>query len=161
MNCLKCGTEVANRRSDAKYCSRKCSNAVRQAAYAARQPAETRATWRKYFYTEKGTITSLLGGAMDRSKRDGLPYHLDRKWLEKKLKPMLCEMTGLPLERGPRGKFRTNPFAPSLDRIDPRLGYVKSNVRVIAFIVNRSRSDFGDEILMKMARALVHKELTS
>ena len=37
----------------------------------------------------------------------------------------------------------------------------KSNVRVIAFIVNRSRSDFGDEILMQMARALVKKELTS
>jgi hypothetical protein len=119
-----------------------------------------RAQWRDYFYGERGTLTALLNNASDRARRGNLPYDLDREWLAKKLEPMVCELSGLPLVRGPREKFRINPFAPSLDRIEPKLGYLKSNVRVIAFIVNRSRSDFGDEILMKMAHALVAKAKT-
>jgi hypothetical protein len=155
--CLKCETPFKPRRSDGKYCSKRCSAAASTARYAARQPVEVRAQWRKYFYTERGTVTALLNNSSDRAKRAGLPYDLDREWLTEKLKPMICEMSGLPLERSARGKFRINPFAPSLDRIEPKLGYVKTNVRVIAFIVNRSRSDFGDDILMQMVRALARK----
>jgi hypothetical protein len=160
-SCLKCASPIVGRRSDAKYCSVRCGRCANTQRYTARQPVEVRASWRRYFYTERGTITSLLNNASDRAKRGALPFDLDRDWLEAKLKPMVCELSGLPLERIPRGKFRINPFAPSLDRIRPELGYVKSNVRIIAFIVNRSRSDFGDEILMKMARSLVQKELIS
>jgi hypothetical protein len=55
----------------------------------------------------------------------------------------------------------------SLDRIIPVLGYVRGNVRVVCFAVNQARSDYGDEVLLIIAKALVEraagcvKELTS
>jgi hypothetical protein len=163
--CLRCGAAFSKYREDSKYCCRKCSNCARVAAYTARQPAEVRAQWRKYFYTERGTITALLGNAKDRAARLSLPYDLDREWLAEKLKGGICELSGLPLERVPRtaaGGARSHPFAPSLDRVIPALGYVKWNVRLVCFIVNQARSDFGDEALLTMAVALVsHRAATS
>lgn len=161
--CMKCAAPIIGRRRDAKFCSIKCSSVVRVQRYTERQPSHVRAQWREYFYTPRGTITALLNNASDRAKRAGLPFDLDREWLEEKLKPMICELSGLSLERVPRGRFRIHPFAPSLDKIVPELGYVKNNVRIVAFIVNRARSDYGDDILMAMAEALVknRKELTS
>lgn len=47
------------------------------------------------------------------------------------------------------------------------MGYVEHNVRLVCFAVNQARSDFGDEVLMKIATALVEnnrvivKKLTS
>jgi hypothetical protein len=131
------------------------------ARFTAKQPAHVRAQWRAYFYTERGTVTSLLGNAMDRAKKGKLPFNLDRDWVTEKLRKGVCEVSGLPLERVPRtegGGSRTHPYAPSLDRIVPSLGYVKWNVRMVCFVVNQARSDFGDEVLMIMARALVEKD---
>lgn len=138
--------------------------------YAARQPVEVRAAWRQYFYTERGTITALLGNARDRAIKAGVPFSLSREWLEEKLALGVCQLSGLPLERKPRTEgngSRTHPSAPSLDRIIPAMGYVEHNVRLVCFAVNQARSDFGDEVLMKIATALVEnnrvivKKLTS
>lgn len=168
--CTKCGTAFLKYRRDSKFCSRRCGGSVRVAAYVARQPAEVRAQWRRYFYTERGTITALLGNAKDRATKSNLPYDLDREWIGEKLARGVCELSGLPLEHIPRSAGsggRTHPYAPSLDRIVPALGYVKPNVRLVCFGINQARSDFGDDVLLKMARALVEtadtrkKELTA
>ena len=73
---------------------------------------------------------------------------------------MRCELSDLPLERVAPGEYRTHPFAPSLDRIKPELGYIMGNVRVVCFAVNRARSDWGDAILMKIVNALSIKHIT-
>jgi hypothetical protein len=78
---LKCSTLFSPKRSDGKYCSSKCRSCAGQKRFRARQPVEVRAQWRKYFYTERGTITALLNNASDRAKRAGLPFALDRDWL--------------------------------------------------------------------------------
>lgn len=50
---------------------------------------------------------------------------------------------------------RREPFSPSIDRIDNRFGYEPDNVRLVCLIVNLARNDFGDEAVLKMARAVV------
>lgn len=137
------------------------SPAERQKQYRARNPERSRNSWRQYALTEKGTITVLLNYARDRSKRQGLAFDLDREWLAAKLAVGTCELTGVGLERLSPGQHRTHPYAPSLDRIEPALGYTKPNVRLVCFAVNRARSDWGDEVLLRIAQALVKKHITA
>jgi len=66
-------------------------------------------------------------------------------------KPMICEATGLPLEWG------NHDWAPSIDRLNGSVGYVRDNVRLVSWIYNRSRGKSTDEAVMKMARALVER----
>ena len=131
------------------------TGAERQAAFRKRDPERSRETWRKWSRTPNGTVTVLLNYARDRARRAGLPFELDREFVAEKLLAGVCELSGLPLQREQPGPYRTHPFAPSLDRVDPALGYTKANVRMVAFAVNRARSDWGDEVLLKIAAALV------
>jgi hypothetical protein len=130
----------------------------RQARCRARNPERARANWRRYAMTPEGTITVLLNYARDRARRGSLPFDLDREWLREKLLTGVCELSGLALQRVSPGEHRTHPFAPSLDREIPALGYVKTNVRLVCFAVNRARSDWGDEVLMQIAAGLMSEE---
>lgn len=84
----------------------------------------------------------LFNYAKDRASRFGYPIDIDRNYVEKLVKPMICELSGLPLKRCSPGNYKTHPFAPSIDRIVPKLGYVKGNIRLVAFAVIRPLSDF-------------------
>ena len=97
----------------------------------------------------------LLNGARDRARANGLSFSLSRQFVEAKLDYDRCEISGLPLVRESPGKYRTHPLTPSLDRINPSMGYVEGNVRLVCFAVNRARSDFGDDFLFEMAKAIV------
>ena len=46
---------------------------------------------------------------------------------------------------------------PSIDRIDNSQGYTKNNCRVVSVIYNKAKSDYKDEDVLKMARALVER----
>lgn len=129
--------------------------AERTAAYRARDPERSRKQWREWAMSPEGTITVLLNYARDRARRQELPFDLDREFLREKLARGKCELSGLTLQRVAPGGYRTHPYAPSLDRIEPAAGYVKSNVRLVCFAVNRARSDFGDEVLLTVASGLV------
>jgi hypothetical protein len=155
--CVACGEPIAaSRRADAKYCTRECSNNNRQKAYAQRHPKRTREGWHRYYRSDRGTITALLNGAQDRARRGGYDFDLDREFIAKKLAAGVCEYSGLPFERGASAEdFRARPFAPSLDRIVPALGYVKSNVRMVCFAVNMALSDWGDDVFLRIAQAVV------
>lgn len=43
----------------------------------------------------------------------------------------------------PSSESKSNAFAPSLDRINRRRGYVKGNVRVVCWIFNTLRMDYS------------------
>lgn len=157
--CLRCGDPVSGRRSDAKYCNAKCRDAARGARHRIRHADRVRAQWRRYFYTERGTLTALFSNARDRAKKADVPFALTEEWLLPKLRAGVCELSGLPFERLHRNEHgsRAHPFAPSLDRVIPGLGYVEHNVRLVCFVVNQARSDFGDEVLFQIAEALTNQ----
>jgi hypothetical protein len=66
-----------------------------------------------------------------------------------------CSLTKLPFIIDFHPNYDERPFAPSPDRIDPVKGYVKGNVRLVLWYVNRARSLFGSDILMLVAEAAV------
>ena len=51
--------------------------------------------------------------------------------------PSFCPALGIPLHRG-RGRSRNSP---SLDRVEPSLGYIAENIRVISDHANRLKSN--------------------
>ena len=48
-------------------------------------------------------------------------------------------------------------FRPSLDRIEPDHGYVKGNVRIVAFIVNLAMNEWGEEALWRLVESMAEK----
>lgn len=99
----------------------------------------------------------LLRAIKKRCVRKALMFDLDTLWLATKLSGGYCELTGLPFDCSVTAR-RRNAFTPSVDRIRPELGYVKSNCRVVIYAVNVAMSDWGRDVLMRIADALVSKK---
>ena len=82
--------------------------------------------------------------------RRGLPFDLTARDIFYLLNDAThCPVLNIPLQRRPgRGG---SPDTPSLDRVEPELGYVQGNVRVISWRANKLK---GDATLEEL-RALV------
>jgi hypothetical protein len=65
-----------------------------------------------------------------------------------------CEVSGIPFEMDPHPSARRRPFAPSIDRIHSTKGYTRHNVRMICVIANLALNEWGDEALLRLARAV-------
>jgi hypothetical protein len=99
------------------------------------------------YATVKGRASELVKSSKWRARRAGVPHDLTRAWAVAQMVPGVCAVTGARLDfaRGSRG--RANPFAPSLDRVIPSRGYVQGNCRIVAYIYNIMRLDWGDGVL--------------
>jgi len=65
-----------------------------------------------------------------RAKRKGLPFNLDIEDLEV---PEVCPVLGIPLIFSDNDR---DPGYPTVDKVIPKNGYVKGNVRVISWRAN-------------------------
>lgn len=65
-----------------------------------------------------------------------------------------CSLTALPFTYSRDKDQRVRPWFPSVDRIDPRRGYTRDNVRLVCVIVNLALNRFGESALLRMATAL-------
>jgi hypothetical protein len=88
---------------------------------------------------KKAWLMKAFNAARARAKRRGLPY--DEEFPDLEL-PDTCPVLGIAL-RYPdgNGKNKRSANSPSLDRINPLLGYVASNLRVISFRANTLKND--------------------
>ena len=66
-----------------------------------------------------------------------------------------CQLTGIPFDLFKDPTRRVRLWAPSLDRIDCSQGYVRGNVRVVTNAVNIALSDFGEGVLLRIAKGLI------
>lgn len=101
-------------------------------------------------------ICRLLGPAKNRAKTKGLPYDLTKDYILELFhkNEERCCLTNIKFEIGNYGtKGQVNPYAPSIDRIVPSLGYVKGNVRLIVYHLNVALSDFGTDAFDKLIYA--------
>jgi hypothetical protein len=97
---------------------------------------------RKEYRQEKPELimyTRIKGKA----KRMSIPFDLE---LSDIVIPSICPALGVPLVIGER-----SPYNPSLDRIDPKKGYVKGNVVVISKRANTIKNDATADELRKVA----------
>ena len=107
-------------------------------------------------YIEAHRAEYLVSGMRTRSINKGLSFDLDKHLAElnARIAKATCELTGLPL-RLDHGKRMWN--SPSIDRIDPQLGYTYSNVRIVCFAVNAALGNWGEAVLRKIASAYLER----
>lgn len=99
-------------------------------------------------------LSKGLGAAKQRAKERHLPFDLDYDWAVEQVEKnnFSCALTGIKFFsewNGPAGKC--NPMIPSIDRIVPSLGYVKSNCRVVLFGINAMLLDWGEDLFLTLA----------
>jgi hypothetical protein len=68
-----------------------------------------------------------------------------------------CSLTGFRFNENWDTARRIRPWAPSIDRKDSSQGYTRENCRVVAACVNIAFNNFGDALMMQMARGLVNR----
>lgn len=96
----------------------------------------------------------------DRSKRQAIlraiPFDLTLDEFQALVKygKNRCAVTGIPFDFATKVGSR-RPWAPSLDRIDSRLGYSFQNCRLVCYAVNVALSDWGTAVFERMARSFV------
>lgn len=98
--------------------------------------------------------------ATARSRAGAQNVTITEEWLRARLAYGRCEATGIPFvcsEPGTRGKGNANPWAPSLDRIDPTKPYTQDNTQVVVWAYNMARSAWGDEVVFRIAEALTRE----
>jgi hypothetical protein len=95
----------------------------------------TAVAWKK---RPENWLRVLVTNARHRAKRDGIEFSIAASDLTV---PEVCPVLGIPLRPGVAEGFAARAAAPSLDRIDPRRGYVPGNVQVISWRANRIKCD--------------------
>lgn len=100
----------------------------------------------------------LINAARTRARAKGLVFALDayEVQLQAKIDAGKCELSGERLDLSPGRK----PNSPSLDRIEPTLGYVPGNVRIICHALNTALGDWGENAFAPVASAWLRNRAT-
>lgn len=101
----------------------------------------------------------MLANAKNRAASKGWDFDLTPAWAQEKLQKGICEVTGIPFnfERGTVNAH--NPFRPSIDRRDTSLGYTQDNCQMVVVAYNQAKGTWSHEDVLKLAKALVDKEV--
>jgi hypothetical protein len=99
---------------------------------------------RQWQYYKRNPIKVMIISAKHRAKRDNVPFALAEKDI---VIPDVCPILGIKLHAGDR---RNHDYAPTVDKIDPALGYVPGNIVVISHRANRIKSDATIDELAKI-----------
>ena len=110
--------------------------------------------------TPESRLVRLNSLARCRADKYGYPYNLDNEyviglWEESKGK---CSISGVELVLEKSDEFKIHPDAPSLDKIEPKLGYVKGNVRLVSWHMNVALSEFGLDRFESLIAAYVENK---
>ncbi len=106
-------------------------------------------------------IRSALFRARKRARERGFDFDLTEDGLRSVIAASSgrCQVTGIPFVAGQEKKFHAHPFMPSVDRINSMSGYVMGNVRLVCYCVNVAMSQWGEEVLEKIAKSYMLKLL--
>lgn len=91
---------------------------------------------------------AMLRAARRRAKDSGLPFELELSDIKI---PKVCPVLGIKLQAGGNGHAPTCN-SPSIDRVKPSLGYVKSNIIVVSLKANQIKSNATVDEIEKVAK---------
>lgn len=103
----------------------------------------------------KKLLAKALRAAQARSRKKGLPCELDLQFLFDlaEAQNYRCALTGIEFFFDHHAKCRVAPYVPSIDRINPKRGYVRDNVRLTVFAVNAMMLDWGEDVFQQVANS--------
>lgn len=176
IECKRCASTFVPETSWQKYCCHGCAEKGRyydnpekakaksirvRMTHAEQYRARDRQAWTEMRETRglEGAVYAkarcpwlpLLTGARHRCLNKNLPFDLTTEWCDVRWTGR-CELTDLEFDLRNTGR---SVFSPSIDRIEPRKGYVQDNCRFILFGVNLFKFTSSDEDMFRIAKALV------
>lgn len=112
----------------------------------------------KYNRSIKGICSRAAGYAKYRAKKKNLEYNIDTEYLISIYpKDHICPILGYKMEPY-QGKAKgQGKLSPSLDRIDPRQGYIKGNVEFVCGLANNMMSHAEGPDLIRFAKWIIKK----
>ena len=106
-------------------------------------------------------LTQSAGAAKSRARRTGLECEEDLAgWALATMEAQghCCLLSGVPFSLEVLGHGAApRPYAPSIDRIDARRGYIADNIRIICWAANLLLGTWGDEPAMKVAIGIAQR----
>ena len=147
--CLQCNAEFLPDNNARRF----CTDACHQRYYYANNREAVRG-WRRKYYLKVARETpwkAAIDAAKARARALGRAYELDLEWAQATWTGR-CSVTGIEFVKI---DDKANPFSPSIDRIDSSIGYTKENSRFVIWAVNAFKRDWPEEIMMRVARALI------
>src|SRR3990167_2435290 len=100
----------------------------------------------RWTFRDTNVANYLVSRIKPRALKRHLPFDLDQHLpeLQERMNQRTCEMTGIPLvlAKGGRGPQYNSP---SLDRIDPKKGYIYTNIQIVCFAINAAFGSWGEE----------------
>lgn len=104
---------------------------------------------------------NLTNSTKYRAKKGGMSYDLDIDWIKERL--TVCEVTGVPFElrnvkiKQSKGNYiDRSPRSPSVDKINPSLGYTKNNCRVVIWWYNLCKATWSDDEVFKIIKEWIN-----
>ncbi len=103
----------------------------------------------------KNYLESGLRAAKTRSRKKGIPCDLTLDFLFALAEEQgyRCVLTGIEFFAPCTHPGRTAPYIPSIDRINPKLGYVQGNVRLTVYAVNAMLLDWGEDVFRQVSNS--------
>lgn len=112
--------------------------------------------WRDARRTKpESRASELVAGARNRALKMNLPCDINFDDVYPTVAAGICQRTEIPFDLEPHPDHRVHPWAPSIDRIDSSKGYTKKNIQVVCWAYNSARNQWGDDVLLKLAHAIV------
>jgi len=113
-----------------------------------------------YRMTDIGIAAEIVRRTKYAAKKDGLAFDLDKEWIFQRLNDIQwkCELTGLDMVKQRDRLEKGNGFiwnSLSIDKIIPKNGYVKSNVRFVLLQINIFKQNGNDSTMYMLAEALL------
>lgn len=135
-------------------------------AFEAPKPAALRHGLKPLRSEERAWIRPLFLAARKNAATRGLAFELSMEDVDALVAASggRCAVTGIALsnDRGllPQGRKMRRPWAPSLDRLDSAQGYSLGNCRIVCCAANYAMSQWGEEVLVEMAKAIARKRMS-
>lgn len=117
----------------------------RRAAYRENNREVTRQKMRDYY--QKNADFAVWTNLKTKAKKLGIPFDIEPEDIRA---PEFCPVLGIKLGRG--REHQQLGTSPSVDRLEPSKGYVKGNVIVVSYRVNRIKNDATVGELVAVAR---------
>lgn len=170
--CERCGAKFLRNTAPKRFCSAECQKKAywaenKESRYAAhvawvhKNKPVVAALQKRHALAEKQRApwASLIRSSKGRARILKLPHNLDNDWAASRWTGC-CELTGIPFAAASERTGRSNrSLFPSIDRIEPKLGYTKDNCRIILWAVNVMRGDCDDAVMYAVAEALIKPRL--
>lgn len=110
----------------------------------------------KYRAGKAGTTTVLFNSTKKSASERELAFDLSKEFIEELFASQnhKCAITKILFDnRVSGGTGKSNPFRPSIDRIDCSQGYTKDNVRLVCVAVNFALNEFGEAVFKQICEA--------